>query len=141
MRRREFLGLASGAAAWPFAARAQQSNIPVIGFLHQGSPEQNVERLATFRQGLTRAGLVEGQNVAIEFRWANGEFYKLPELAVELVQRQVALIMAPFSTDAALAAQAATSTIPIVFVSSADVVQIGLVASLNRPGGNTTGVT
>jgi ABC-type uncharacterized transport system substrate-binding protein len=141
MRRREFLSVVAGAAALPFAARAQPSAVPVIGFLHQGSPEQNVERLATFRKGLSQAGFIEGQNIAIEFRWANGEFDKLPGLAAELVQRQVALITTPFSTDAALAAKAATSTIPIVFLSSADTVQIGLVASLNRPGGNTTGVT
>jgi ABC-type uncharacterized transport system substrate-binding protein len=141
MRRRELLSVIAGAAAWPFAARAQQPAMPVIGFLHQGSPEQNVERVATFRKGLSQAGLIEGQNVAVEFRWANGEFDKLPALAAELVQRQVTVITTPFSTDAALAAKAVTNTIPIVFLTSADPVRIGLVASLNRPGGNTTGVT
>src|SRR5471032_2313146 len=102
MKRRTFLSGLAGAAAWPIVVRAQQSAMRVIGFLHQGSPDQNVERLAAFRQGLGRAGLVEGQNIAIEFRWAAGQFDKLPGLAAELVQRQVAAIVTPFSTDAAL---------------------------------------
>jgi len=141
MKRREFLaGLAGTAALSPIAARAQPA-VPVIGFLHSGAAEQYVERLATFRRGLSRAGLIEGQNIAVEYRWAEGKVDRLPALAADLVQRQVALIATPFSTDAALTAKAATKTIPIVFVSSADTVQIGLVASLNRPGGNITGVT
>jgi putative ABC transport system substrate-binding protein len=115
--------------------------MPVIGFLHSGAADQYVERLAVFRRGLGQAGLVEGQNIAVEFRWADGQVDRLPALAADLVQRQVAVIATPFSTDAALAARAATKTIPIVFVSSADTVGIGLVASLNRPGGNITGVT
>jgi len=115
--------------------------MPTIGFLHQGSAEQNVERIATFRQGLTQAGFVENKNVLIEFRWAEGKFERLPALAAELVQRQVAVFATPFSIDAALAAKAATTTIPIVFLTSADPVRIGLVPSLNKPGGNVTGVT
>lgn len=141
MRRRKFLSVLAGTAIWPLAVRAQQPAVPVIGFLHQGAAEQNVERLATFRKGLDQAGLVEGRNIAIEFRWAGGQFEKLPALAADLVRRGVAVITTPFSTDAALAAKAATKAIPIIFVSSADTVQIGLVASLNRPGGNCTGVT
>ena len=113
----------------------------MIGFLHQGSADQNIERIATFRQGLAQAGFVENKNVAIEFRWAEGRFDRLQSLAAELVQRQVSVIATPFSTDAALAAKAATTTIPIVFLTSADPVQIGLVPSLNKPGGNVTGVT
>jgi putative ABC transport system substrate-binding protein len=141
MRRRELLSVLAGAAVWPIKVQAQQPAMPVIGFLHQGSADQNVERVATFRQGLAQAGLVENRNVAIEFRWAEGKFDRLPALAAELVQRQVAVFATPFSTDAALAAKAATTTIPIVFLTSADPVQVGLVPSLNRPGGNVTGVT
>jgi putative tryptophan/tyrosine transport system substrate-binding protein len=141
MRRRELLSVLAGAAIWPIRVRAQEPAMPVIGFLHQGSADQNVERIATFRQGLTQAGFVENKNVAIEFRWAEGKFDRLPALAAELVQRQVAVFATPFSTDAALAAKAATTTIPIVFLTSADPVQVGLVPSLNRPGGNVTGVT
>lgn len=140
MKRRKFLSILAGTAVWPSAARAQ-ATVPVIGFLHQGSPDQNIERVAAFRRGLGQAGLAEGQDVAVEFRWAVGQFDKLPAHAAELVARQVAVIVTPFSTDAALAAKAATTAIPIVFVSSADPVQIGLVASLNRPGGNITGAT
>jgi|KBSMisStaDraftv2_1062788.scaffolds.fasta_scaffold61355_4 putative ABC transport system substrate-binding protein len=141
MKRREFLSVLAGTVAWPIAAPAQQSAVPVIGFLHQGSPDQNIERVAAFRRGLAQAGLVEGQTIVVEFRWAAGQFDKLPTLAADLVARQVAVIVTPFSTDAALAAKVATTSIPIVFVSSADPVQIGLVASLNRPGGNITGAT
>jgi ABC-type uncharacterized transport system substrate-binding protein len=141
MRRRQFLGVVAGTAAWPIVARAQPAAMPVIGFLHSGAADQYVERLAAFRRGLSEAGLVEGQNIAVEFRWADGQVDRLPALAADLVQRNVAVIATPFSTDAALAARAATKTIPIVFVSSADTVGIGLVASLNRPGGNITGVT
>jgi putative ABC transport system substrate-binding protein len=141
MKRREFLSVLAGTALWPAAGRAQQPAMSVIGFLHQGSPDQNIERVAIFRKGLSQAGFVEGQNMVIEFRWAEGHFEKLPAMAADLVARQVAVIATPFSTDAALAAKAATKAIPVVFVSSADVVEIGLVASLNRPGGNITGVT
>ena len=138
MRRRDILAILGAAATWPRQARAQQQ---VIGFLHQGSPDQNVDRLAAFRKGLGQAGFVEGRDIAVEFRWAEGKFETLPALAADLVRRQVAVIATPFSTNAALAAKAVTTTIPIVFLSSADPVQIGLVASLNRPGGNITGIT
>jgi len=140
LKRREFITLLAGTAAWPFAASAQQAALPVVAFITGGAPEASVRRAASFRNGLSETGYVEGRNVVMEYHWLEGRYDELPTLMADLVRRGVAVIATPASQPTALAAKAATTTIPIVFGVGEDPVKLGLVASLSRPGGNATGV-
>ncbi len=140
MRRREFIALIGGAAVWPLAAGAQQSAMPVIGFLSSRSPDESADLVKAFRGGLKEGGFVEDQNAAIEFRWAHGDYGRLPGLAADLVSRRVSVITALGGDPSAMAAKTATSIIPIVFAIGSDPVSAGLVESINRPGGNATGI-
>ena len=139
MRRREFIAALGGAAAWPLAARAQQ-RMPIIGFLHQGVASTYPDLIAAFKRGLNDSGYFEGRNVVIDYRWAENHYDRLPSMAAELVQRDIAVLVAAY-LPAALAAKGATTAIPIVFVSGTDPVESGLVASFNRPGANITGMS